>query len=106
VELPSDQRSADHWFNTAAFANAPATALGNAGVGTIPGPGWANWDVSLRKVFNIHESWKFRFQADAFNVANHVNLNAPNVTTSSTSFGTISGSQPARQIQFGAHLVF
>jgi hypothetical protein len=106
VALPSDQRGPDHWFNTGAFANAPATALGNAGVGIIEGPGWENWDVSLRKNFRVREGWNLGFTADAFNVLNHVNFDDPNVTTSSTSIGTISTSQPARNIQFGLRFSF
>jgi hypothetical protein len=106
VALPSDQRGPNHWFNTAAFANPPATALGNAGVGIIEGPGWANWDASLRKVFPIREGWSLRFQADVFNLANHPNFDAPNVSTNNSAIGTISSSQPARNIQFGARITF
>jgi hypothetical protein len=108
VALPSDKRSVDHWFNTAAFTNAPATALGNAGVGVIQGPGWQSWNISLRKVYRIREGWSLRFQADAVNLMNHPNFNNTNlnVTTSSSSIGTITGSQPARNIQFGVRLAF
>jgi hypothetical protein len=107
VALPSDQRNANEWFNIAAFSNAPATALGNAGVGIIEGSGWENWDFSLRKVFAIRERLSLRFAAETFNAFNHVNLDAPAVTTSTTStFGSVSTSQPARNIQFGLHLVF
>lgn len=106
VALPSSQRGVNKWFNTAAFANAPSAALGNAGVGIIEGPGWQVWDVSLRKVFKIREGWNLRFQADSFNLLNHPNFNNPDVTTSNSSFGSITGSQPARNIQFGARLIF
>jgi hypothetical protein len=106
VALPSDERGVDHWFNTAAFTNAPAAALGNAGVGIIEGPGWTNADLSLRKIFRVREGWTLRFTADSFNTLNHPNFNNPNTTTSSTSFGTITSSQPARNIQFGLRLQF
>ncbi len=107
VALPSDQRSVDHWFNTAAFSNAPTTEFGNAGVGVIQGPGWQNWDLSLRKVFRLRERWSLRFQADAFNFMNHANFGNPNVSTSGGgNYGTISSSQPARNIQFGARVTF
>jgi hypothetical protein len=97
----------NHWFNTAAFTNAPTTALGNAGVGVIEGPGWQIWNVSLRKVFRVREGWSLRFQADAFNMMNHPNFGNPNVSTSGGgSYGTITGSQPGRNIQFGARLSF
>jgi hypothetical protein len=94
------------WFNTKAFTTPPTTALGNAGVGVIEGPGWQNYDVSLRKVFQIHEGWQLRIQADSFNVANHPNFGNPDVTVNDAAFGTISSSQPARNIQFGARIAF
>jgi len=106
VALPSDRRGPNHWFNTAAFSNPPATALGNAGVGIILGPAWANWDLSLRKVFTLREGWSLRFQADVFDAANHPNLDAPNVSTNNSAIGTISSSQPARNIQFAARITF
>ena len=36
-----------------------------------------------------------RFTADTFNTFNHVNLDNPNVSTNSSSIGTIGSSQPA-----------
>ena len=101
VALPTDERGADHWFNTAAFKTAPTTALGNAGVGMILGPGLYIWDTSIRKEFAWGES-KYRriqFRADAFNVMNHVNFRSLQVTTSSSNFGTLTGSGPARNLQ-------
>jgi hypothetical protein len=106
VSLPSDARGPNLWFNTAAFSNAPATELGNAGVGIIHAPGWENWDFSLRKVFRITERVNLKFQADTFNAFNHVNFDSPNVTTSSTAFGSISSAEPARNLQFGLRLAF
>jgi hypothetical protein len=104
--LPSDQRGPDEWFNTAAFSGPPATALGNAGVGIIMGPGWEVWNIAARKVFRIAEGWSLRFTADSFNTFNHVNFGNPNVTATNSSFGTITSSQPARNIQFGLRLTF
>jgi hypothetical protein len=106
ASLPSDQRGPNHWFNTAAFATAPATLLGNAGVGVITAPGWENWDLSLRKIFRITERVSLKFQADTFNALNHVNFDSPNVTTSATAFGSVSSAEPMRNIQFGLRLGF
>lgn len=95
------------WFNTAAFANAPTAALGNAGVGTIEGPDWFQWDASLRKVFVFRERCNLRFQADSFNLPNHTNFDNPNVSTSGgASYGTVSSAEPPRNIQFGVRLTF
>ena len=83
VELPSDERGPNKWFNTAAFQTAPTTAIGTAGTGVIMGPGLFLMDLSLRKAFTIGEKRKYRFQfrADAFNVLNHANFRSLQVTT-------------------------
>lgn len=105
--LPADQRGRDKWFNTAVFARPPADAFGNAGIGTVVGPGWAAWDLTLRKEYSVHEQIKLRFRADAFNAFNRVNLNNPNMNVNADpGFGTINSDQPPRQIQFGLTLSF
>jgi len=102
-----DDRNQNHWFNTAAFTNAPVAALGNAGVGVIEGPDWVQCDISLRKVFRIREGWTLRFTADAINAPNHTNFDNPNVSTSGgSSYGTISSAEPPRNLQFGVRLAF
>jgi Carboxypeptidase regulatory-like domain/TonB-dependent Receptor Plug Domain len=95
------------WFNKAAFAAPSATAEGNAGVGSIRGPAWETWDLSLRKSFNLpHEGMSLAFQADAFNAFNHANWTNPNVTVTSGSYGQVAGANNARNIQFGLKFKF
>jgi hypothetical protein len=106
VRLSSDQRSANKWFNIAAFATESSSALGSAGVGTILGPGLYLWDVSMRKEFKVRERGRLQFRADAFNVMNHVNFRSLQVTTSSSGFGSLTGSGPARNLQGGARFDF
>ncbi len=72
----------------------------------IQGPGRYLWDLSLRKRFSLRESIKLQFQADFFNAFNRLNLNNPNVTTSASAYGTITGSAPARNVQLGLKLLF
>jgi hypothetical protein len=96
----------NHWFNTAAFKTAPTTALGNAGIGMIRGPGLYLWDLSIRKEFRIAERWRFRLEGQSFNLLNHPNFRSLDVTTSDAAFGTVSGSGPARNIQFAGRLSF
>ncbi len=107
VALATDQRNANHWFNTAAFVNEPVGALGTAGSGTILGPGLYLWDVSMRKEFRIKERARVQFRADAFNAMNHVNFRSLQVTTSTAStFGSLTGSGPARNLQGGLRVDF
>ena len=74
IELPSDERTVNRWFNTAAFAAAPESRLGTAGVRSVKGPGLQLWDLSLRKRLAQTETWRLQFQADFFNLFNKTEL--------------------------------
>jgi hypothetical protein len=107
VNLPGDQRTKDRWFNTAAFASEPVGRLGNAGSNTILGPGLHLWDVSLRGEFHYGERARIQFRADSFNVMNHVNYRSLQVTvTTPSTFGSLTGSGPARNLQGGLSVDF
>jgi hypothetical protein len=96
------------WFNPTAFALAPNTGAGTAPTGDIIGPGFYNWDMSLRKSFRLHtEGMSLTFQADAFNVFNRTNWQNPATSVSGgAGFGQIANSNPPRQLQFGARFGF
>lgn len=110
VALPDDERSQSRWFNTTAFGPAPEDRRGNAGVGSVLGPGRHLWDLSLRKQFTVHEQFKLQFRGDMFNAFNHVNLNLNNgglsVNQAAANYGTISNAAPGRQVQLGLRLTF
>ncbi|HWX53163.1 MAG TPA: carboxypeptidase regulatory-like domain-containing protein [Verrucomicrobiae bacterium] len=94
------------WFNPLAFISPSATSAGNAPVGNITGPGYYNWDMSLRKNFRLpKEGTNLMLQADAFNVFNRTNWQNPG-TGIGSGLGIITGSNPARQLQFGARFGF
>ncbi len=87
------------WLNPAAFANPPVATADWAGLTTAPlggkpaqarGPGFQNLDMSLFKVFPIHESVKLEFRAEAFNLPNwHSFANPGPSTFSQTSLGDL-----------------
>jgi Carboxypeptidase regulatory-like domain len=64
------------------------------------GPGYADTDIGLLKNFHITEGKYFQFRGDFLNAFNNVQLGAPSTTFPSSTFGLISHSQPARNIQF------
>jgi hypothetical protein len=111
-----DHRTADRWFDTTAFVNPPNFTFGNLGrvLPDVRTPGAVNVDLSFVKNTTLYERLRLEFRAEAFNVANHVNLSAPNATFSpgpdgrnqSATFGTITSARDARIIQFGLKLVF
>ena len=94
------------WFNTQAFAIAPADRRGNGVVGQVLGPGVQLWDLSLRKRFAVTQRINAAFQADFFNAFNLVNYTGLSVNMSSANYGAVTTSAPARNIQLGLKLRF
>ncbi|MBA3443032.1 MAG: carboxypeptidase regulatory-like domain-containing protein, partial [Pyrinomonadaceae bacterium] len=106
IELPTDERTVDRWFNTAAFAVAPESRLGTASVRSVPGPGLQLWDLSLRKRFALTERWRLQFQVDFFNLFNKANFLNVATNVSNADFGTITSAAPGRNIQLALRLTF
>jgi hypothetical protein len=100
------------WLNAGAFTRVPQDdtlpmqQFGNAGRNIAVGPGYANWDTSLMKNFQINESKKLQFRAEFFNVLNHPNFHIPNSDISSPTFNQILEAEPPRLIQFALKFLF
>ena len=112
VAISPAARTRLNWVNTAAFTCpgypgwTPGTActtgsgtgavpnpigrFGNAGVGSVAGPGLVNLSTGLAKSMAITERIHFRLEGTFTNVLNHTNLGDPNVNISSPSFGLVS----------------
>ena len=100
-------RTADRWFNTAAFATPAAFTFGNVGRNTVTGPGKRTLDLALQREFAISETVKLQVRGEAFNALNHTNLGTPNRFVNTPQFGTITeASTPGREIQLGLRVSF
>jgi hypothetical protein len=84
----------------------PDAPFGNLGRNAFRAPGFEQWDLAVNKNFTITESARLQFRSEFFNLLNHTNLGIPNQQANSTAFGSITGTFPARQIQFGMKLMF
>jgi hypothetical protein len=94
------------YFDPSAYVVSPTTGAGNAPVGSIIGPGYYNWDLSLRKSFKLpREGMSLALQMDAFNVFNRTNLGNP-ATGIGSSLGQITSVNPQRNLQFGLRFAF
>ena len=94
------------YFDPSAYVLPPTTGAGNAPVGSIVGPGYYDWDFSLRKSFKLPgEGMSLALQMDAFNAFNRTNLGNP-ATAVGSSLGQITSVNPSRQLQFGVRFVF
>jgi hypothetical protein len=70
----------------------PIGRFGNAGVGSVVGPGLINLSAGLSKGFVITEGLRLKLEGTFTNVLNHTNLSDPNMNLSSASFGRITKS--------------
>jgi hypothetical protein len=94
------------WLDPSAFTkNGPGT-FGTTGMNSLLGPHYIDSDVNLTKQFTIHNEQSLQMRFEFFNVFNHTNFQAPVATLSSSSFGQIQASNPARIIQLAAKFVF
>jgi hypothetical protein len=80
--------------------------FGNAGKGSIRGPGLVNTDLGLVKNFAVTERWSVQFRAEFFNVFNRVNFSDPDTYVSSGGFGSISSSGDPRIGQLALKIRF
>jgi hypothetical protein len=111
-------KTTEQWFNTGAFSNRAffngANAIfigrfGNAGYGSIEGPGIVGIDFGAFKEFNIREGMKLRFQTQIKNLPNHPNLGNPETNLTSGNYGKIRSLNPnfgLREVLLGARLTF
>jgi hypothetical protein len=107
ASLYAAHRTTGQWLNPEAFStadlqNADGTGIGhfgNASVGSVVGPGTANFSLSLMKSFGLHagktELGKFQFSVEAANLFNHRNYQPPNMQVDSSAFGSITSLQNA-----------
>lgn len=107
VSLPPSQRTAEHWFNTAAFSTPAPYTFGDAGRDILPGPGNEVVDVALHRRFVVTERTSLEFRAEGFNVFNHPNFGIPGpYPDAGPLFGEILATGEPRRLQFGVRLDF
>lgn len=113
IRDPNLQRSKKtfaQYFDVSAFAEPTPGLRGNAGPGTVRGPGQENWDISFGKNITFYDRLHAEVRADMFNAFNHTQWTGVdttlNDTTSGNQFGQITGGREARIIQLGAKIMF
>ncbi|MBI1355465.1 MAG: TonB-dependent receptor plug domain-containing protein [Acidobacteria bacterium] len=94
------------WFDTTAYAAPAVGTFGNAGNGTVWGPGYKSADVAIQKNFSIRETQRLQFRTSFINLTNSPIFQAGNRTVTSPTFGEITSAQGSRIIQFGLRYEF
>ena len=113
ITLPSGQQSIAEWFNVAAFDRKSADQLSwniqtlSTRLSGVRGPGVDVWNIASLKNFQLNERLRLQFRAEALNALNHTSLANPNISPTSTAFGSITAanSQP-RFIHLALKLTF
>ncbi len=113
IALPSEQRSADRWFNTDGFERTPAKQLASnirtfsSRLSGIRAHGTNNFDLSAIKNVRVAERVKLQFRSEFMNAMNHTVFAAPNTTVTSTLFGRVDDARGfPRKIHFALKLLF
>jgi len=103
--LPSDQRTAARFFNTAAFQTTPQFAIGTASRNPVRGPAYRDLDLALVKHTKISERADLEFRGEIFNLTNTPAFSQPNGSFGSPAFGSItSTTTDPRVVQFAIRL--
>lgn len=95
-----------NFLNPSSFQLPGTGTFGTTSKGSLRGPGYFNWDMSLSKRFPIHEQIQALFRAEYFNSFNRANFNDPQVSLSGSGFGQITGAQPPRIGQLSLKVTF
>jgi hypothetical protein len=116
IVLPPDQRTVDHWINTANFEKASANQPVTNQLRTWPlrfsqirGRNENNVDLSLSKSTRINEGRNIQFRAELLNLFNHPGFPGPTLTPTSATFGKITASNQAgypRRLQLSLKYIF
>ncbi len=93
-------------FPASAFPVPAPGVNGNLGRNVFRGPGFAEMDLSLAKIFRLREAVSAQVRIDAFNAFNRVNLNNPVSDLSNNNFGRSTSADTPRVLQAKIRLEF
>lgn len=99
-------RTAERWFDTAAFALPAPYTFGSAPRNSVVGPGFANVDFALAKTWAVAGGSELEFRWEVFNLLNQVNFDLPNRIYGTPNFGRIFSAKNPREMQLGLRLAF
>ena len=105
VGSASGSKSVLKFFNTAAFTDAVGH-FGTSRPGTLLGPGYQIWDMSLMKNIKFGERASLQLRLETFNTFNHGSPNSIDTGVDDGAFGAVNGWHDPRNLQIGAKIRF
>jgi hypothetical protein len=97
------------WFNTGCFVDPAFGVWGNSTLGAVTEPGINNWNLATAKRIPLgflKEGHMLEFRGDYFNAWNHTQWANSDKNMRSATYGRITSTRPARQIQFALRYFF
>lgn len=107
ANLPADQRTVQHFINTAAFSITPQFKLGNASRNPARGPAYRDLDLGLVKDTPFGDRLTLELRGEVFNATNTPAFAQPNATVGVANFGSITATTAdPRAVQVAGKLRF
>ena len=103
---PYGDESVSRYLNPTAFELPALGTFGNAGFGSVAGPGTWQFDAALSRTFQFRETQRMEFRAEAFNVTNSFHMNNPTTNLNSNTFGQVLSARDPRIMQFALKYIF
>jgi hypothetical protein len=103
---PYGDKTPGNYFNPAAFALPALGSLGNSGRGSVAGPGTWQFDMALKRSFQLHEAQNLELRVEAFNVLNAFRMNELITNFNASNFGQVTSAKDPRIMQFALKYVF
>ena len=110
--LTCDPYAADptitQWFNPSCVVlpTDPSQPFGNAPRNNVRGPNFWQFDMAASKNVALGDHAKLQLRLEAFNLFNRDNFLAPAGNRSAATFGTITATYDARQVQLGVKVLW
>ena len=99
-------RPLTNYLNPAAFTQPALGTLGNVGRNSVQGPSTWQLDMGVSRSFQLRESQRFEFRAEAFNLTNSFRAMDPANALNNNLFGQLRTARDPRILQFALKYVF
>src|SRR5207244_10113706 len=99
-------KSVKNFLNPVAFGLSALGTFGNVGANSVRGPSTWQFDAAVSRSFQLRESQRMDFRAEAFNVANSFRMENPTPSIDSTFFGQVTAAKDPRIMQFSLKYLF
>jgi hypothetical protein len=97
-------RTAEAWFNGAAFSQPALGIYGTSPRNFLRGQGTNNLDASVFKTTHLGEHLALELRLEAFNALNRTQFAFPDSNVADPTFGVVRAAAPGRILQLGAKL--